>query len=89
MNKISITIGNEYDEVLIALLKQALKDLKAVKIYENSELAGSQDFYSANFNINSSTLTVEIETYIGITLIGSPKLIEEIKHRIDLLKQHK
>ena len=84
MNKTSITIGNEYDKELILVLSKVLQDLNAIKIDENTGLAGSQDLYLFTFDINGDILTIEIETYIGISLIGSKDLIEEIKNRIDM-----
>ena len=86
MNKNSIVIGDEYDEELMTSLSKVLQDLNAVKLDDNSALAGSQDLYFANFNINGSILTVERETYIGTSLIGPLELIKEIKNKIDMLK---
>ncbi|QEY26140.1 hypothetical protein [Neisseria zalophi] len=87
MNEKTIIIGNEYDEELMSLLLKILHDMNAVKIDENMALAGSQDLYFINFNINGCNLKVERETYIGISLTGSPELINNIQNKIDLLKQ--
>ena len=60
-----------------------LKEMGATKINETEALAGSQDYYLASFNINNSIITVEIETYIGITLNGPSELIRIIMDRIN------
>ena len=83
MKNESIIIGDEYDNKLINLLFIILKEMGDTKINETEALAGSQDYYLASFNINNSIITVEIETYIGITLNGPSELIRIIMDRIN------
>ena len=83
MKNESIIIGDEYDNKLINLLFIILKEMGSTKINETEALAGSQDYYLASFNINNSIITVEIETYIGITLNGPSELIRIIMDRIN------
>jgi len=83
MKNESIIIGDEYDNELINLLFIILKEMGAAKINETEALTGSQDYYLASFNINNSIITVEIETYIGITLNGPSELIRIIMDRIN------
>lgn len=86
MNEETIIIGNEYDEELIMLLFEVLQSMKAIKLEENKTLVGSQDLYFAKFNVNGSIVKIEIETYIGISVISTPKVVTDIKNKIDMLK---
>ena len=78
----SIVIGNEYDEKLIKLLFLTLQEIGAVKKDESSALAGSQDYYLARYEVNNLILTVEIETYIGVTLSGPSNVVREISNKL-------
>ena len=78
----SIVIGNEYDEKLIKSLFLILQEIGAVKKDESSALVGSQDYYLARYEVNNLILTVEIETYIGVTLSGPSNVVREISNKL-------
>ena len=78
----SIVIGNEYDEKLIKSLFLTLQEIGAVKKDESSALVGSQDYYLARCEVNNLILTVEIETYIGVTLSGPSNVVREISNKL-------
>ena len=78
----SIVIGNEYDEKLIKSLFLTLQEIGAVKKDESSALVGSKDYYLATYEVNNLILTVEIETYIGVTLSGSSNVVREISNKL-------
>ena len=78
----SIVIGNEYDEKLIKSLFLTLQEIGAVKKDESSALVGSQDYYLARYEVNNLNLTVEIETYIGVTLSGPSNVVREISNKL-------
>ena len=78
----SIVIGNEYDEKLIKSLFLTLQEIGAVKKDESSALVGSQDYYLARYKVNNLILTVEIETYIGVTLSGPSNVVREISNKL-------
>ncbi|WP_373741543.1 hypothetical protein [Neisseria sp.] len=82
-----VIIGNEYDPHTITRLSDALRELRAVKIGEQSALAGSQDFYSASFQIEGRIITVETETYAGIRLTGHPETVCKIQRKINTPKK--
>lgn len=78
----SIVIGNEYDEKLIKSLFLTLQEIGAVKKDESPALVGSQDYYLARYEVNNLILTVEIETYIGVTLSGPSNVVREISNKL-------
>ena len=78
----SIVIGNEYDEKLIKSLFLTLQEIGAVKKDESSALVSSQDYYLARYEVNNLILTVEIETYIGVTLSGPSNVVREISNKL-------
>ena len=78
----SIVIGNEYDEKLIKSLFLTLQEIGAVKKDESSALVGSQDYYLVRYEVNNLILTVEIETYIGVTLSGPSNVVREISNKL-------
>lgn len=78
----SIVIGNEYDEKLIKSLFLTLQEIGAVKKDESSALVGSQDYYLERYEVNNLILTVEIETYIGVTLSGPSNVVREISNKL-------
>ena len=78
----SIVIGNEYDEKLIKSLFLTLQEIGAVKKDESSALVGSQDYNLTRYEVNNLILTVEIETYIGVTLSGPSNVVREISNKL-------
>ncbi|ESQ79866.1 hypothetical protein [Asticcacaulis sp. YBE204] len=76
MPKKTMVLGAEYDPVLQARIRQALKALKARRIGLWSGLAGSQDIANSTYTVKGQKLTFESETYIGITVTGEAQAVD-------------
>lgn len=72
-------IGNEYDEVAFSRLKRALGNLRYSVHDQWSGLAGSQDIQHWTVVGPGGQLTIERETYIGLSVEGLPSLIAEVQ----------
>lgn len=74
--------GDEYDDELIDRLHAALKSLG----YESAEhwgaVTGANDFAHTRFDGPRGSLTVESETYIGITVTGPAELVSALRSRL-------
>lgn len=87
MKKISVTIGSECDDNLKSALISALTDFDAKKINEDIFYAGSQEILKYEFTINEELLEVELETYMGITIHGDEKIIQNLVRKIDAYRK--
>jgi hypothetical protein len=72
-------VGDEYDEVIFARLKRALSDLQYVVRERWDGVAGSQDIQHWTVVSPKGQLTIESETYVGLSVEGSSSLIAELK----------
>jgi hypothetical protein len=76
-------LGAEYDDALAERLMTALKRRKAVIVSGPERwLAGSQDFQEMLVEIDGQEVTVESETYIGLTIRGPQALIDALAEEI-------
>jgi hypothetical protein len=76
-------VGNEYDEVIFARLERALSDLHYSIWDQWSGLAVSQDIQQWTAVSASGQLTIESETYVGLSVKGPPSLIADLKTRYE------
>jgi hypothetical protein len=82
MDKITIILGNEYDISLIEKLKKVL-DAEGVVLSSNlAGIAGSQEFISYEFYVKGERIEIEIETYIGISLIGNEIIVNDLARKV-------
>ena len=84
MNKDLVTkiIGEEYDSNLIKKLKLVLKNNNTVFLNREWSLVGSQELQEFEIIYKGEPLKIEFETYIGISLIGSQSMIDDITDQI-------
>jgi hypothetical protein len=72
-------VGPEYDETIFKRLGNALSSM-GFKTSDHWEgLAGSQEIQNWKFICNSGELTVEAETYVGLSVKGSPELVQQVR----------
>jgi hypothetical protein len=72
-------VGDEYDEAAFARLKRALGDLQySVRDHWNG-VAGSQDIQHWTAVGPGGQITIESETYVGLSVEGLPSLIADLK----------
>ena len=76
-------VGDEYDEAAFARLKRALGDLQYSVRDRWTGVAGSQDIQHWTAVSPGGQLTIESETYIGLSVEGLSSLIADLKARYE------
>ena len=80
----TVVLGAEYDDDLREALKSVLKARGAVVVDSSWGVGWSHDLESLTVEIDGQTLTIEAETYIGLTITGDDRLVGEIVERLGL-----
>ena len=80
----TLVLGKEYDRRIWSALREVFQRLGAVEGKESWGLAGSQEIQSFSATIEGRTVSVEAETYIGISVTGPKELIEAIARMVNL-----
>lgn len=73
-----IILGDEYDEILIDTTKEVLKELGGQMMSKERGMAGSQEIDTMTVDINGSLVTIETETYVGLSISGEKGLVTRI-----------
>lgn len=76
--QITATLGPEYDSPLHKALKAVVKELKGKTVSKLSGVAGSQDVTIWKVEVEGVPLTIESETYMGLTITGEATMVERI-----------
>jgi hypothetical protein len=74
----TVVLGPEYDVKLRDRLREVLKALGAVTKPAEFALAGSQEIHTQIVDVQGQKLTVEAETYVGLSISGPSSLVDEI-----------
>ncbi len=74
----TIILGTEHDETLRQALMTTLKGLGAVHLDRSRGHAGSQDLEVTKVKIGNDIVTIEFETFVGLSVIGPPALVDQI-----------
>jgi len=72
-------IGDEYDEVAFARLTRALGDLQYSIRDQWNGVAGSQDIHQWTAVGLGGQLTIESETYVGLSVEGAESLVADLQ----------
>ena len=81
-NKV-VVIGDEFDSVLLTRLLRCVESLGGVLFDPPSYLVGgSQESHTWRYKIASEIVTIETETYIGLSLHGSANVVDRILGQI-------
>ena len=86
MTSVLWLVGPETDDQLVARLNEALGDLGYSIGNKTTSVGGSQEVVTWTARGPHGDLTIESETYVGITLIGPPVLIDEVRATFDAMK---
>jgi len=73
-----VTLGPEYDQATREALRRVLSSLKATSAGTSWGVAGSQEVETSDVFVGSSQLTIESETYIGLTITGDAELVDTV-----------
>jgi len=74
----TIVLGDEYDDDLRAALGATLHELGAVSLDQSWGLAGSQELSTHQVCIGPDVVTIESETYIGLSITGTEETVDRI-----------
>jgi hypothetical protein len=78
----SLVLGSEYDDILVAALLATLREMGAELKPAEFAHAGSQDFATRRATLNGKRLTLEAETYMGLTISGDRDTVLMIAERV-------
>ncbi|HFL6174921.1 hypothetical protein [Pseudomonas aeruginosa] len=77
-----IILGDEYDDALRDALRAVLISSGAVGVDKIWGVGGSQEIESLVVRIGSDLITIEAETFIGLTVSGSKVVVEDIAFQV-------
>ena len=76
-------VGDEFDVAAFTRLKRALGDLRYFARDQWNGVAGSQDIQHWTAAGPGGQLTIESETYVGLSVEGPPSLIADLQTRYE------
>lgn len=84
MNEDSTTVilGDEYDDAVRNALRVVLLREGAVGVDKSWAIGGSQEIEALQVKFGSSLLTIESETFVGLTISGPKFLVDDIVERV-------
>lgn len=78
----TIVLGDEYDETLKAALKAVLQKSGAIGLENSWSVGGSQELESVKVKIGNDVITIESETFVGLTVSGPNEIVEALAQRV-------
>jgi hypothetical protein len=80
--KTTINLGAEYDVQLQEMVHDVLLALGARLIRQSWGVGGSQEIFTRWYKLGWKVVTVEGETYIGLSITGEAELVREIAEKV-------
>ena len=78
----TVNLGSEFDQELRTLLIDVLRELGGTVVHKEWGGAGSQEVEALVVELRGSRITVEAETYLGLTVSGDDPIVDEILARM-------
>jgi hypothetical protein len=78
----TVILGQEHDQNLRDTLMHVLRQLGASLISRNRAVAGSQEIETVLLQLAGQEITIEAETYVGLSITGDEKTVHEILGRV-------
>ncbi|MCF6345180.1 MAG: hypothetical protein L3J00_01780 [Thiomicrorhabdus sp.] len=75
----TLILGDEYDDKLREKLMHFLQTNNAIILNTTQQIAGSQDIETLTVSLFGHNITIEAETYIGLSITGPEKVIEYVQ----------
>jgi hypothetical protein len=75
-------LGDEYDDALRDALRAVLERNGAVAIDKSWGLGGSQEVGRVQVLLGEDSITIESETFVGLTISGPQAVIDEIASQV-------
>lgn len=83
----TVALGAEFDEALKGHLIERLKSLGAMPLSADWSLVGSQELNRLSVGFKGEVLSIESETFIGLSISGPEELVDEIITSLGKLAQ--
>ena len=78
----TVILGPEYDQHLRATVMKVMRQLGASVESRDWSVAGSQEVETVQARLARQEITIEAETYIGLSITGDENTINEISRRV-------
>ncbi|TAG46814.1 MAG: hypothetical protein EAZ30_11480 [Betaproteobacteria bacterium] len=79
-----VILGDEFESTLQKQLNNAIQRLGGTTLRLDAGVAGSQDFVEWKVKILGCEITVENETYVGLSISGHGDVIDQILEAMNL-----
>lgn len=73
-----LVLGDEYDNALREVLRAVLENSGAVEIDKSWGVGGSQEIERLVVALGDASISIEAETFVGITISGPKGVVEDI-----------
>lgn len=80
--QVSIILGDEYDNTLRENLRTVLIRNGATTNESSWNVGGSQEIESLHIELEGRKITIEAETFVGLSISGPKSIIERIAYEI-------
>lgn len=80
----TINLGDEFDDALRDVLRIVLLKNQAVGVDTSWGVGGSQEIEVLKVRLGDDLVTIESETYIGLTISGEKSLVEKIAEEVNI-----
>lgn len=78
----TMILGQERDQNLRDTLMEVLRQLGASIVSRNRAVAGSQEIETVVLQLAGKEITIEAETYVGLSITGDEKVINEVSEHV-------
>lgn len=78
----TVILGPEHDQKLRAAVVEVMRQLGASIESRDWVVAGSQEIETVQAQLSGNAITIEAETYIGLSITGEENMINEISKRV-------
>lgn len=78
----TVVLRPEYDDALRAAVVAAVRELGGELLSQTSGVAGSQDLAIATVRVGGALVTIEAETYVGISISGDAAVVDALADRL-------
>jgi hypothetical protein len=79
----SLILGNEYDNALRDALRIVLVRNGAVRVDASWIVCGTQEIEIIHIRLGNDLITIESETFIGLTISGPKLVVEDIAKKVN------
>jgi hypothetical protein len=78
----TIVLGDEHDDALRDALRIVLVSCGAVGVDASWAVGGSQEVETIQIKLGSDLVTIESETFVGLTISGPKLVIDDIAKQV-------